>query len=253
MKKIRIALLLSLTFGLLAATVAFAQTPQLTLNMSRDFGYGGFNGDIQGLFSMKVTGPADLVRVIFYIDETSIGEVTKAPFNLQFTTDNYPIGQHKLYAVGYSSGGQEYQSNIITANFVSAEVGNKAGLQIVLPVLVVVFGAILLSFVVPLLTGGGKKQELPLGAERKYGISGGGICPKCKRPFVLPLFSINLAFSKFARCPYCGKWSVVRVQPLGKLREAEKAELEWDKSNVKEETEEEKLRKSLDDSKYQGL
>jgi DNA-directed RNA polymerase subunit RPC12/RpoP len=253
MKKIRIALLLSLTFGLLAATAAFAQTPQLTLRMSRDFGYGGFNGDIQGLFSMKVTGPADLARVVFYIDDASIGEVTKAPFNLQFTTDNYPIGQRKLYAVGYSSSGQEYQSNIITANFVPASEGNKAALQIVIPVLVVVFGAIVLSFVVPMLTGGGKLQNLPLGAERKYGFKGGGICPKCKRPFVLPLFSMNLGLSKLARCPYCGKTGVVRVQSLAKLREAEKAELEWGQAEVKEETEEEKLRKSLDDSKYQGL
>jgi hypothetical protein len=253
MKKIRIALLLSLTFGLLAATAAFAQTPQLTLRMSRDFGYGGFNGDIQGLFSMKVTGPADLVRVVFYIDDTSIGEVTKAPFNLQFTTDNYPLGQRKLYAVGTSSSGQEYQSNIITATFVSASEGNKTVLQIVIPVLVVVFGAIILSFVIPLLTGRGKNQDLPFGAERKYGFNGGGICPKCKRPFVLPLFSMHLGFSKLARCPYCGKWSMVRVQSVSTLREAEKAELEWGKAEVKEETEEEKLRKTLDDSKYQGL
>ena len=43
----------------------------------------------------------------------------------------------------------------------------------------------------------------------------------------------------------------MRVESLGKLREAEKAELEWGKTEVKEESEAEKLNKQLDDSKYQ--
>jgi hypothetical protein len=218
--------------------------------MSRDFGYGGFNNDIQGLFSIKVNGPADLVRVVFYIDTTAIGEVTQPPFNLQFNTDNYPLGLHELYAVGYSSSGQQYSSNIIKSNFILASEGTKAGLQIVITVLAIVFGAVLLSFIVPLMTRRGKNHDLPLGAERKYG-QGGGICPKCRRPFALPLFSMNLGLSKLAHCPYCGKWSAVRIQPLAKLREAEKVELEWGRAEVREETEEEKLRKEIDDSKYQ--
>jgi hypothetical protein len=250
MKKIRIALLIASFISLLVTVTSIAQAEDLTLRMSRDFGYGGFNNDIQGLFSMKVTGPADLVRVVFYIDKTAIGEVTQAPFNLQFNTDNYPLGQHNLYAVGFSSSGQQYSSNIITSNFVPASAGNKAALQIVIPVLVVIFGAILLSFVIPLITGRGKAQNLPLGTERKYGL-GGGICPKCYRPFALPLLSLNLGLSKLARCPYCGKWSAVRIQTLAKLREAEQAEIEWGKGEVREETEEEKLRKEIEASKYQ--
>jgi DNA-directed RNA polymerase subunit RPC12/RpoP len=248
MKKIRIALLIVALESLLAVTAAFAQTEELTLRMSRDFGYGGFNNDIQGLFSMKVTGPADLARVVFYIDSTAIGEVTQAPFNLQFNTDNYPLGQHELYAVGYSSSGQQYSSNVINSNFVPASESTK----IVIPILVIVFGAVLLSFIVPLMTGRGKTQNLPLGAERKYGF-GGGICSKCRRPFALPLISMHLGFSKFARCPYCGKWSLVRVESIGKLREAEKAELEWGRADVQEETEDEELRRDLDDSRFQGL
>ncbi len=155
-----------------------------------------------------------------------------------------------MSATGFSSSGQQYTSNKITSNFVTASVGNKAGLQIVIPVLVIVFGAILLSFVIPLISGRGKNQNLPLGAERKYG-SAGGICPKCHRPFALPFFGLNLGISKLARCPYCGKWSAVRIQSLSKLREAEQAELEWGKANVQEETEEERLRKEIDNSKFQ--
>ena len=183
MKRMQIAFLIVTFASLFAFTTAFAQTEGLILRLSRDFGYGGFNNDIQGLFSMKVTGPADLVRVVFYIDSTAIGEVTQAPFNLQFNTDNYPLGQHKLSAVGYSTSGQEYSSNVIIVNFVPASSSTK----VILPILVVVFGAILLSFIIPIGDGKGKTQNLPLGAERKYGL-GGGICPKCHRPFALPIF-----------------------------------------------------------------
>jgi hypothetical protein len=252
MKRIQFAILIAVLVSQFAVAAVIAQTEELTLKMSRDFGYGGFNNDIQGLFSIKITGPADLRRVVFYIDSTAIGEVSQAPFNLQFNTDNYPLGAHNLYAIGFSSSGYQYSSNSIICNFVPASQGTKTALQIVVPLLVIVFGAILLSFIVPLVARRGKPQDLPLGAERNYGL-GGGICPKCHRPFALPLFSLNLGLSKFARCPYCGKWSSVRIQTLAKLQEAERAELEWGRAEVMEETEEEKLRKELDDSKYQAL
>ncbi len=250
MKRYQFALVIAVFVSLFLSTTVFSQTEELSLKMSRDFGYGGFNNDIQGLFSMKVTGPGDLVKVVFYIDSAVLGEVTQAPFNLQFQTDDFPLGQHIMSAIGFSSSGQQYTSNKIASNFVSASVGNKAGLQIVIPVLVIVFGAILLSFVIPLISGRGKIQNLPLGAERKYG-TGGGICPKCHRPFALPFFGLHFGISKLARCPYCGKWSAVRIQPISKLREAELAEIEWGKTKVQEETEEERMRKEIDDSKFQ--
>jgi hypothetical protein len=227
MKRIQFAILIAVLVSQFAVAAVIAQTEELTLKMSRDFGYGGFNNDIQGLFSIKITGPADLRRVVFYIDSTAIGEVSQAPFNLQFNTDNYPLGAHNLYAIGFSSSGYQYSSNSIICNFVPASQGTKTALQIVVPLLVIVFGAILLSFIVPLVARRG--------------------------PFALPLFSLNLGLSKFARCPYCGKWSSVRIQTLAKLQEAERAELEWGRAEVMEETEEEKLRKELDDSKYQAL
>ncbi len=251
MKGIKFSFLIAILVSLLTATAAFAQAEELTLSMSRDWGYGGFNGDIQGLFSMKVTGPADLARVIFYIDDTAIGEVTQSPFRLQFTTDNYPNGQHKLYAVGYSFSRQEYRSKVINANFVPASEGAKAGMRIVIPVLVVVFGAMLLAAVIPILTGR-KMKNLPPGSPRQYPL-GGAICPKCGRPFGLHLFGLNLGLSKLDRCPYCGKWSVVRHASIDKLHAAEEAELEGEKAQVPEMGEEEKLKKELDDSKYQGF
>ena len=246
MKKIFAAILSSLAICLLAAGVAGAQGEQLTLKLSRDWGYGGFNGDIQGLFTMHVTGPANLAKVTFYIDSTVIGEVDKAPFNLQFNTDNYPLGIHELSAVGNSSTGQEYRSNTIKAQFVPASQGGKA----VLPILGIILGIVVLSAIVPLAMGR-KTKKLPMGAERNYGAGGGAICPRCQRPFPLSLLSPHLGFSKLAVCPYCGKVGLLRPQPIEQLRAAEKAELAGEKVRVPEESEEEKLKKNLDDSKYQ--
>ena len=250
MKKYTIAFLLAILIGLVAVGLVSSQSEQLTLRMSRDWGYGGFNGDIQGLFSMRVTGPADLARVVFYIDTTAIGEVDKAPFNLQFTTDDYPNGIHKLSAVGYSSTSQEYHSNTIQANFVAASAGSKAALGIVVPILVIVLGAVLLAALIPLLTGR-KTRELQPGAPRQYPI-GGAVCPKCGRPFAFHLWGVRLTFIRFDRCPYCGKWSWVKFTGIDKLRAAEQAELEGMKAQVPEATEEEKLKKDLENSKYQG-
>ena len=251
MKKIRIAFLIAILMSLLATTAVIAQTEELTLSLSRDWGYGGFNGDIQGLFSMKVSGPADLVRVVFYIDGNSIGEVDKSPFHLQFNTDNYPNGSRELYAVGYSSSGQEYRSKVITAKFVPASEAGKTALQIIIPILVVVFGAILLAAVIPILTGR-KTKDLPPGSPRQYPL-GGAICPKCGRPFAVHLWGLRLGFTRFDRCPYCGKWSLVRYASLDKLHAAEEAELEGERAQVPEMTEEEKLKKDLEDSKYHGM
>jgi hypothetical protein len=250
MKKTLIVFLAVLLSSLFIVSVALAQTDQLTLKMSRDWGYGGFNGDIEGLFSMHVTGPADLMRVEYFVDDIKIGETAQLPFTLQFTTDNYPLGLHNLYAVGYSKSGQVYRSNIISANFVPKQSTTK----IILPVLGVILAAILLSTLAPLLARRNKRLNIPLGTERNYGAGGGGICPNCHRPFGIPLFNAHFGSSKLAACPFCGKLSLVRVESIGKLREAEKAELEWTKpEHPSEISEQDKLSKDLDDSKYQGF
>jgi hypothetical protein len=250
MKRIRVALLSALIVSLLAVTTVLAQTEGLKMTMSRDWGYGGFNNDIQGLFSFHVSGPDTLVKVEFYIDDIKIGEDTQAPFALQFTTDDYPLGLHQLYAIGITSEGEQLRSNEATANFVPPQ----SVWKFIAPVLAVVFLALIGSAVIPLLTSRKKMISLPLGTERNYGLGGGGVCPKCKRPFALPLFSMNLGLSKFGRCPYCGKWSVVRVLNQAKLREAEQAELlQVQAGQIPDETEEEKLKKELEDSRFQGL
>ncbi|MEW5869378.1 MAG: Ig-like domain-containing protein [Chloroflexota bacterium] len=239
---------------ILAQPAAAQQESELALRLSRDFGYSSGTGRIQGTFSMKVTGPEDLTRVVFYIDEQTLGETTQAPFQLRFTTDSYPTGMHSLYAVGFTASGSELRSNVIRAEFVSAEEGWQEGLRIATPILVITFGVVVLSFVFSFISIGKRKNPLP-GAQRKYGLAGGAICPKCSRPFSLNFMAPNLLVGKFDRCPFCGKWGMMRSRPLSELRAAEAAELQasQDSSPRPAASQEDKLRKELDDSRYQDL
>lgn len=254
MKKLVWIALLTLLFSLSGWRAAEAQqSEELRLSLSRDWGYGGA-GEIQGLFSMRVQGPADLVRVVFWIDDQSIGEDTQAPFRLQFTTDDYPPGVHTLSATGYTAQGRELRSNQITLEFVSAEKARQVMWRLLGPTLGLVVIVILAAVLAPLSTARRRKQ-VPLGAPRKYGFTGGAICPRCGRPFPLPLFGgLNIGpWGKFMACPHCGKWAAMRPRPLEELRLAEQAELAQagQQAPAPPDSEAEKLRKALEDSKYQ--
>jgi len=249
-------MIVCLLAGLTANTALAQSTNQLELGLSRDFGYGGFGNDIQGLFTLKVKNPPqNLAKVEFYIDTTLMGEDTQAPFSLQFNTDSYPLGAHTLSAVGYTSDGQQIDSNKIQAQFVPASAGTSSVLKIV----GAIFGLLLLMVLVavgfPLIFSKGKLSHLPLGAQRSYGIGGGAVCPKCGRPFPLRLWFINLGLSKIDRCPFCGKWSFVRPRSLSELRDAEAAELAQaqPETPIIGESEADKLKKEIDDSRFQNM
>lgn len=254
MKKYSPFVLFVLLASLLFVPSVLAQDDEeLHLSMSRDFGYSSGTGDIQGTFSMKVTGPETLVKVQFFIDETMIAEDTEPPFKVQFTTDSYPLGVHTLYALGFTSEGRQLRTREVTANFVSAEEGWQAALKIAGPVFALVIIAALLSAVVPALSGRGKKGQLLPPGERNYGVVGGTVCPRCGHPFALNLLSPNMVVGKLVRCPNCGKWFIGRRASPDALRAAEEAE--WTQAHgspqVSELSEEEKARKALEDSKYQ--
>jgi Zn ribbon nucleic-acid-binding protein len=257
MKKAFSIILILLVLTVFTVSYARAQsTDELKLGLSRDFGYGGFGNDIQGLFSMKISNPPDtVIRVVFLIDVTSIGEDTQPPFALQFNTDSYALGLHTLSATGYTSDGKELHSNEIQANFVPASAGMQSVIKIVVPVFGLIFIMIIVMVAVPLISSRGKNLTLPLGEPRKYGIGGGAVCPKCNRPFPLRLWWINVGFSKIDRCPYCGKWSLVRPRSLADLRAAEAAELAQAQSgtSIVGESEADKLKKELDDSRFQNM
>jgi hypothetical protein len=256
MKKVLSLILILCVLTAMTVSFAYAQsTDQLKLGLNRDFGYGGFGNDIQGLFSAKISNPpTNVTRVVFYIDTTSMGEDTTPPFSLQFNTDSYPLGTHTISAIGYTSDSTEIDSNKIQVQFVPASAGTQVMFKILVPVIGLIFLMALFAVFLPLVLNRGKLASIPLGAPRKYGIGGGAICPKCKRPFQLRLWWINLGMSKIDRCPYCGKWSLVRPRSLNDLRDAEAAELSQAQSGttIGGETEAEKLKKDLDDSRFQN-
>lgn len=232
----------------------------LTLSLRKDFGYSSFGDDIQGLFTVKAKGPDDLARVVFYIDGQEMGEVDSAPFNLQFDTGSYPLGKHTISGVGFTNTGQELFSNELIREFVSPNAGVSGAMNIILPVLGVMILAGSIAWGIPTLLSRGKTENLPPGATRSYGLLGGTICPKCSRPFAMHVYGLNMIVGKFDRCSYCGKWSLVTRYSSEALQAAEAAELEHARRDaqeaeqaIPETSEEEKLRKDLDNSRYQDL
>ena len=235
----------------LFAPVALAQSATLNLELTRDWGYGGFNDDIQGAFTLKATGPANLTKVEFYIDTKKIGEATRAPFAIQFMTDDYPTGMHTLSAKGTAASGAALASQPLTARFIAAADGARNMLSFIVPILVIVCGAIVLAAIVPLVTGRKARAFAP-GALRQYPL-GGGLCPRCGSPVAYQFFGMNLLGAKLQRCPACGKWGVIRPASLDKLRAAEQAELAGGHAQIPVMSDGDKLKKDLDDSKYQDV
>jgi hypothetical protein len=244
---------LALLLALIVTKPVLAQDAEsLQLGLARNFGYSSGTGEIQGNFTLKATGPETLARVVFFINDEVIGEVSQAPFELQFHTGSYPEGVYMLSAIGYTTDGRELRSNEQKREFVSAQEGWQTAGKIILPILGVVVLSMLISFVIPILSG--KKSQVPLGATRGYGLLGGTICPKCGRPFGVHVWGLNLVVGKLDRCPHCGKWSLVQRYPPAALRQAELAELE----NVEEgdtvaPRSAERLEHDLDDSRYQDM
>lgn len=233
--------------------VSAQQAAELKLRLSRDFGYSSGSGSIQGVFTLKASGVENLAVVDFYLDGNLLLQDQEAPFEIKFNTDVYSLGKHTLSATGITGDGQELHAQEINVRFVTLEEGWQSVTHIMFPLLGIIFGLMLVTFVTPLVLSRGKLDQLPLGTPRKYGIFGGTICPKCFRPFSLHLYKMNLGFAKLDRCPYCGKWSLVYTASRDALRAAEAAEMKDAEGLLPEESEEDKLRKEIDASRYRSL
>lgn len=250
MKKFLAAIIIAILVSLAFISVISAQSEDLTLSLRRDFGTDGFNGDIQGTFTIKASGPADLERVQFFLDDTFLGEDPEPPFAVQFVTDNYPTGAHVFSAIGYTTDGKKIGSKTISAVFMSKEEISAGSLKIVVPILAVVFGAMSIS-AISTMVNVRKGKKLPAGAARSYP-NGGGICPKCKRPFGFQLLGIHMLGRKLVPCPHCGTWSIVKRATMSELHAAELAELDSETVRNHNATNEEKNKKALDESRYQN-
>jgi Bacterial Ig domain len=252
-KKLRVfvvPVLAVIGLALALAGSVLAQEGELRLSLRKDWGFGMGN-QIQGLFTMSVNGEQDISSVNFELDGDAIATVTQPPFKFQFNTDRYPHGRHSLNAIARTSDGRTIKSNVINVEFVSAEAGWQVAQRIMIPLFVVVGIAIVLGTLGQFVFSGRSKHRLEPGAPRNYGIVGGAICPKCRRPFALNLFGLNLVTRKLERCPYCGKWSLVSRASREALAAAEAAEVEASQPAVPEPNPEEKLRQQIEESRYQ--
>lgn len=234
---------------LLVGTVtAVAAQDTLRLSLSRDFG-AGFGADIQGRFSMRVEGPEDLVRVLFFIDETQVAEQTTPPFRYQFSTGNFPPGVHVLRAVGVTADGRELVSNTLTLNFLTSSDANRRVALTVVPIILLAIGVSVFSW---WLASRGQKAS---GKPAINGPFGGAICPKCHKPFARHWWGMNVVIGKLDRCPHCGKWSVVQRAHPDLLQAAYEAMLQAEKDAAgthiaSPEDKEKTFHKQLDDSRF---
>ena len=249
-KRTTFTLLLALLMILFVSIPVMAQDeqPELQISLTRDFGYGGFGNDIQGTFSIKVSGPDDLVEVAFYLDDVLMGTDNQAPYRMQFNTDNYDPGLHTIYAVGTRSDGTQLEPRQLVQDFLSSDEANSKALGLVGPILGSTLLVSVIGFLIPMLTGK-KGAQRPIG---EYGAAGGTVCPRCGFPFSRNVLSPNLLLGKLERCPHCGKWSIRARASQADLTAAE--ERLWaarDESAQIEIDPEDNLKRALDESRFE--
>lgn len=233
-------------WGILLLPLLLAQAATLDLRLSRDWGYGGMNGRIQGRFSLHASGPDDLVEVRFRMDGAVINVDAEPPFRYQFDTGSFDPGRHEMSATGLLPDGAELQSAAIVRTFLTEEEAGQETAGLVVPLLLVVGVITLLGVGGPLLLGR-RRQHRP----GVYGASGGAVCPRCMMPFSRNVLSPNLLVGKLERCPHCGKWSIAPRANAAALEAAEKR-LAGEGEVQAFESEEEKQRRLLDDSRFDG-
>ncbi|HEX9018668.1 MAG TPA: Ig-like domain-containing protein [Anaerolineaceae bacterium] len=241
------------------AAPAAAQTPvpAYTVHSRRLFGYGGFSGEIRGTFRFSVSGPSENIQSVTYLmDGQSMAVVSQAPYSLDFQTESYPNGWHQITALVATRDGQQVTTPAIALNFLSAGQQGSAFGKIIIPLMIGIAGVLLLAMGIQALSMRLNPARRAAGAPRNYGLKGGTICARCGRPFPIHFWSLNLLGSYLDRCDYCGHVAVVRRRSPQELEDALRAEVaavqssETSLPGAGEESEEERMRKMLDDSRY---
>jgi hypothetical protein len=247
-----VALFLVAMALLLPAGAALAQNTDFRLNLQRDFGFGN-GSSIRGLFTVDVVGTEPIQMVTYLLDNQVMAEVKQAPFHYQFDTGKYPEGWHEISAVVLTKDGRKVTTPTRRFQFVSAAEESSTMSKIILPLLGFTFLAMVIGMGMSVLSMRRRpKSTLPLGARRNYGISGGAVCPNCKRPFALHWWGMNLFTGKYDRCDFCGRTGIFKRASREELAAAEVAELKQAQPDqpIREKSEDEKLKEMLDDSRF---
>ncbi len=234
--------LLTAILLVVATGSAFAQA-RLTLHLERNFGFA-WGDQIQGNFTLTAAGPTDLVHVTFLIDGRPMGEAAESPFEIRFHTGDYPLGRHTLAAEGATAGGDLVTADPVDLEFVSAEVGGQFVLRLMGPLLGLLAVGAVAAVVVPMLFDRGTFHP------GQYGVAGGAVCPRCTLPFSRHALSPNMVFGKLERCPHCGRIGIVPRASPEALTAAE-ARLAGQSTQDRPISDEEQIRRQIDDSRYE--
>lgn len=230
------------------AAAAGAQTPAAAIEL-RIGKINGFNlgGQIEGRFRLTASGPKSLRRVTFLIDGEPMGQISIPPFSLTFETGSYEIGRHVLTAVGEGASGAVLESNVLTVEFVTPEVGRNFTLRIVLPLVAIVALASVVAVVGPLLVGGDRRRGRP----GEYGLAGAAVCKGCGLPFSRHLITIRFFGVRLERCPHCGRWQFVGRAGMEELARAELRLADGGDQAPMPTEDEDSLRRMIDDSRFE--
>jgi hypothetical protein len=223
------------------------------LNVNRIVGYSSGGPEIKGKFRMAVIGVEHVQSATFWIDGEPVATFDSSPFEFTFRTEDYPLGAHDLGATVHTTEGDVLDLPARHFVFVSAEEEQQAMAKIIVPLFSGMAVVVAIGVGLQMLSLKRKNIDIPLGSNRTYGVFGGGICPRCGRPFSLHIWGLNMLTGKLDRCDFCGKWSIQRRHSIEALRAAEKAELADAKQageKVMEKSEEEKLKEMLDESRF---
>ncbi len=220
------------------------QGPELVLSINRDFGYGGFDNKIEGLFSLHAAGPDDLVRVVFFLDDSLLTTDTEPPFEFQFSTNEYAPGEHRFYALGSTAAGAELHSNEIVRVFITKEESGQQVIGLVVPLLAGVAAVVVIMLLVMTLLG--RKASFSGG----YGMLAGAVCPQCGLPYALSFWAPRLVMGRLQRCPHCGKWALVRRARPEDLAAAETRWRAAEGGQANAEEAKKRARRQIDDSRY---
>jgi DNA-directed RNA polymerase subunit RPC12/RpoP len=232
----------------LVGGVALAQGNALKLHVAKTWGYA-WGDEMQGLFTLTASGPPDLAQVAFLLDGETLAEADSAPFTAQINTDTYTLGAHTLGATGLTADGRLVHAPELRVTFVAADRGMQMALRIAGPILALAIGFAVITAVLSVTD----RRRAAAGDRPSYGRWGGAICPQCRRPFALRWFGINVFTHRYERCPYCGKWSLVKPASSAALRAAEDAvfgSATDGAGSAGAEDAEAALRRALDDSRY---
>lgn len=248
-------ILLIVLFLLSIPASVMAQSTEFRLRARRDFGYGN-GSDVRGNFSLTVDGDQNSIQSVAYLmDNQPLTTTDQPPFKFSFRTSSYPNGVHQFTAVVTKKDGSQVTTEPVSLNFLSADQESGSMQRILIPLLGGIFLLMLVgigSQVFVMRQGSGKTAA----ARRNYGFKGGTICPRCGRPYAIHFFAINLIGGALDRCDYCGKWALVTRRRPDELAAAERAEDAAEQVSesilpgAEPQSEEERLKKLLDDSKY---